>query len=352
MRARNLLPLAATVVLALPGAAAADGPSTRSDPPNAPGCAPLATSPTGGPGYDAGSWVVTEAAPTVAAPSPSGGRAAALGFGSPRTTHPSGVAGPTRLRAALGEQYAGVFLDPWRNGWGVGLAPGPLDGPAARAKVEALLADDPAKGPAAAAALRIVAMPWSERRIGETFQQVQAALAGRALPLGYGVGCRTGAFGVDVTFYAQTTEAEEREVREALAPLGDRVSFERLAAGAPQPTPGVGPPSSDDRGATTTPARARLPATATRRAGTLRLRLRCPASASSACAGRVLLRRRVAGRTVALGSARFSRLAAGRVRTVVVRVPRAKRRHLRGRVSALLRGSDGATLARRSLRVR
>jgi hypothetical protein len=283
------------------------------------------------------------------------------------------IEGPAReqaLRPLLGSQFAAVWLDAWRDGWFVGLAPGTLDTDAARALIlERLLSAVPAGFSAetiahARNALHVVEQKWSSAELAATVAEVNAQLAALALqsaPAG-SVRCSDdGHQRMAIELFDDTSAADEERIRALLAPYGDRVELTRrpgprpipgpLGAGdGPAPRPGP-PPAVPAR-----PAAAVVRPQARRHGASLRVAVSCPEAATTACAGTltVRLQRRGARTGATLLRKPFAELAPGATRSWAVRLSRRQRTLLAGRraaakATATLRsgGVDGRTVALR-----
>lgn len=312
-RLRALAVTFAALALLLPAAARADGPAAPA------GCVADAGATALGPGAAAGRDAIA-VSPT------------AIGLGS-----------APRLQALLGAQFAGVWVDPTRDGWGVGLAPGPLDLATARELIVTAALGGTAHP--AAASLSVVAQPWSYEELSGIETAVDRVMNAPGSPYfgAYGIACAPdGTMRLVVTIYDVTSAADEARLRLFLARYGDRVAVERVHGGE-LVVLGV----AGSSGAQPPAGRARI-AAAPRRAGvTVRVRIACPRSAARACAGRVslrLTRRGAAARSAAprvLLTCSFAKLAPGRERTLTVRLTPRQRTALAdpraGRLSAVVR---------------
>jgi hypothetical protein len=135
---------------------------------------------------------------------------------------------------ALGEQWADVWVDTYSDGWGIGLAPGPLDKAAARVALNAVI---DARWPATATLLKdnlgIIDMPYpyaeqaAARRGLEPGGSIEAQLTAAGISIGYGIGCNpsSGAILLKVDLSKPITAEQETLARELLAPLGDKVQI-------------------------------------------------------------------------------------------------------------------------------
>lgn len=287
----------------------------------------------------------------------------------------------SEIRSLLGAQHAGVWVDAWRDGWFVGLAPGPLDTTAARALLlDRLLSDVPANFSAqtiadARAALHVVALPYSSATLEATTAQFRAALAAEPQPLlvpMYGIGCdeSDGAVRLLINIYDPTSAAEQQRLLELLEPFGGQTRLIRRPGQGPSPAlggPGVPPLPALPKGspaappAPQPPRRAKpAPSAASVRGGAVRVGTRlnvtlvCPAGAPVACAGTLSVRLTGSRGTSVLPRRAFAGLPAGGVRTVTVPLTRAQARALRGprpaaTVAAVVRTG---TRAARPLRLR
>ncbi|MBB4662740.1 hypothetical protein [Conexibacter arvalis] len=296
--------------------------------------------PSLGPGYDAGLQVVSV-------------------IGS-RDGIREGVASERRLAALLGDQFAGVWVAPWHDGWRVGLAPGPLDPDAARAAIAAqLLSQAPAPlAAAAAAALRVVPQPFSHAALEATRDQVAALLTAPGAPHagGFGVGCdeHDGAIRVLVWLWDESSAADEAAIRALVAPFGEHVAIVRRAGGSPRPAPATVLAPTGAATSPTAPPVAVVGRRAIRTGATVRVRIACPRTAGSACAGALALRWRPRGATRPrmLGRRAVARLAPGVERTVALRLRTRARRALAARPAALEAVVTGAGTTPRIVRLR
>lgn len=156
-------------------------------------------------------------------------------------------AGEAAARRVAGAQFTMLWLDPARQGWDVGIAPGPLDVTAARAAiVGALRAALPAAGAAYLAdRLHVEPEPYSEADLNATRDAIVAALSSPPRSFGFGVGwglCTlSDAVRVEVTLFDDSTPADADAVRALLAPYGDQVRLGISATGPPSPSTGVAP---------------------------------------------------------------------------------------------------------------
>jgi len=267
-----------------------------------------------------------------------------------------GGSAPTgRIASALGAQFGGEWLEATLDGWGIGLAPGPLDVPAARALVEAQLDTlAPELAAAAKASLRVAPEPYSWAELNAVQEQISAFAASPGAPVlgGFGVGCTmTRAFRVEMTLFDPTSADDEARARAFLAQFGDKVVVTRVAG--PGATADVGHPTQPlPKGTDGAPSAATVQRGATRSGATLRVRVTCPKVAVTPCAGAVSLRlkpRRGAGHRIAVVP--FTALAPGASRTLTAKLSRAERVALAGRrpaaVTASIRTGTKAGAARR-----
>lgn len=129
----------------------------------------------------------------------------------------------------------------------VGLAPGPLDSPAARAAiVERIAAHYTADETGyLSGRLHIDPQLFGESDLHATQDAVAARLLGEAAGTYWsvGVGCRlSDARRVEVGVYQPATPEQFLRVIALLEPFGDRVRVELLPYGPPSPAPGPPPP--------------------------------------------------------------------------------------------------------------
>lgn len=122
----------------------------------------------------------------------------------------TGIGAATLAREALGAQYSGVWLSSAVQGWAVGLAPGPLDGPAARgAIVDAIAARYTAEETAyLAERLHVDPQPYSDHELRATLEALSSVLrADGAAPAAMSVACRlSDARRVEVEVYSPATQ--------------------------------------------------------------------------------------------------------------------------------------------------
>lgn len=125
------------------------------------------------------------------------------------------------LRAALGAQYALVWMDTPRQGWTVAIAPGLLDEAAART---AILAQFPAEHRAyLGERLTVVTTPYSEAQLRAAQNQISATLLGPFVT-GVGIGCNfSDAVRLQVSIGPDETLEIAAQAQALLAPFGDMV---------------------------------------------------------------------------------------------------------------------------------
>jgi hypothetical protein len=172
-------------------------------------------------------------------------------------------AGEAAARQVAGAQFTMLWLDPARQGWDVGIAPGALDVAAARAAiVSALQGTLPAADAAYLAdRLHVEPEPYSEADLNAVRDAIVAALSAAPPSFGFGVGwglCTlSDGVRVEVTLFNDSTPADAGAVRALLAPYGDKVRLGISDTAPPSPaaagvSPGVPAPYAP-------PARATLP---------------------------------------------------------------------------------------------
>ena len=131
--------------------------------------------------------------------------------------------------AVLGEQIAGYWLSRRDQGWDMGLAPGAVSVDEARSAIASRLrarfaADD---AEYLINTFHLYAMPFSDaelRSVATELERRLAAEVGHRFFWVVHVGCLDGeAWRVEVGLYADATAADIAEVRELVAPFGDRV---------------------------------------------------------------------------------------------------------------------------------
>jgi hypothetical protein len=324
----RIFAVAAVVALALVGASTAAADTTN-------GC-PNVTGRTGppaglGPGYRAGEKLISAVMPPV----PSNGV-------FPSDFAGGGQASEAKLRALLGDQFGGVWLNAWDDTWGVGVAPGPLSVDDARAAILGLVADAPADvATPGAAALRVYPEPHSWAELEAALDQTGPLLTDAGLSGidgGFGISCQDGPFQVMFLIFDDTDAATEARIREALAPLGDKVAVVRRDG--PPPRVDLGGLPIDKRippDSTPAPAHPTLRATVRlTKAHRLRVVVTCPSRATAPCSGtaRVVANpRRGTSRTVRLPA--FTALAPGSHRTLSASVSRTVRATIRRRGTKL-----------------
>ena len=139
------------------------------------------------------------------------------------------------LHRVLGAQYAGLWLDSVRQGWGVAFGPGPLDAASARKAILDHAAtrvggDDLAY---LDATLAVVAVPYSEADLQPALEAMRAAQQQDWDIVITGIGCGNGAFRVDVGVGPAETPEVKAKFDALVAPYGDRVA---VRYGVPRPT--------------------------------------------------------------------------------------------------------------------
>lgn len=219
------------------------------------------------------------------------------------------------VAATLGEQFAHLWLQSALGTWWVGIAPGPLNGQEARAKLREKLHSvlDETEAEYMYDRLRLLSQPYSYaelRRIQDEIADAEMVHGPADVVHGVGVGCHDGAMRVGVAINVEATEeqaaAAERRLRDR---YGDRVRFERMPMAQPALLPA--PPRFGDL--------VRI-----RRAPGCRLRLRARRDAVAVVVGRR------AGRRVTVPVRRrvkvSVRLSDGRMVTKVLRFARCSRR--------------------------
>jgi hypothetical protein len=129
-------------------------------------------------------------------------------------------------QAVLGAQLAGYWL---KDGWDMGVAPGPLTVETARSAIGERLAArfPPEDAERLMSTLQLHEMPYSDAELDPLVDQLdgdlRAALGDRIFWV-VGVGCLDGeAWRVEVGLYADATADDIAEVREILEPHGDKV---------------------------------------------------------------------------------------------------------------------------------
>lgn len=180
-----------------------------------------------------GGFVLAPPAPGSGPPSPP---PASTGIG----------AGPL-ARQVLGPQYAGTWMITALQGWGVGLAPGPLDPAAAHAAIIDRVAAHYTADETAylSERLHVDPQPYSHEDLLATqdaaFSTLRADPAAPAAAIG--VGCRlSDARRVEVSIYAPATPEQVQRVFDLLAPFGDKVRIELSSHGPPAPAIWLRPP--------------------------------------------------------------------------------------------------------------
>lgn len=211
----------------------------------------------------------------------------------------------------------------------------------ARTAILGLVADAPADvATPGAAALRVYPEPHSWAELEAALDQTGPLLSDAGLfgiDGGFGISCQDGPFQVMFLIFDDTDGATEARIREALAPLGDKVAVVRRDGPPPHvelgalPGHEIGGELKPPAPSPTLGATARLT-----RAHRLRVTVTCPTGVSSACSGTVkVIADPLHGstRTVRLGS--FATLKPGRHRALSAAVSRTVRAKLHARGTQL-----------------
>jgi hypothetical protein len=152
--------------------------------------------------------------------------AAACELGEAPDLGPGIVEAAEEAQAVLGEQIAGYWL---KDGWDMGVAPGPLTVETARAAIGERLAArfSPEDAERLMSTLQLHAMPYSDAELRPLWEQLEAELSdefGERFWWTVGIGCLDGeAWRVEVGLFDDATAGDIAAVRETLAPHGDKV---------------------------------------------------------------------------------------------------------------------------------
>ena len=145
----------------------------------------------------------------------------------------------TVAHQALGAQFAGGWLNNEVQGWVVGLAPGPLDVPAAHAAIVQALGQHFAGADLAELTdrLHVDPQPYSDDELRATADAITGSVIAEHLPaaVGYGLCSLSDARRVEVELYSDATPEIVDRVTALLAPFGDQVRLVVHPYGPPVP---------------------------------------------------------------------------------------------------------------------
>lgn len=153
-------------------------------------------------------------------------------------------------QTALGAQFTMLWLDPVRQGWTIGVAPGPLDAGQARDAIVAQLGASfaPADASYLAGVLLTTPEPFSKAQLDAAQQGIVSDLIAAHLGVGWGAGygmCTlSDGVRVEVSLFNDSTPEIQDRVRALLAPYGDVVRLGISAGYPPAPAPGIAVPPS------------------------------------------------------------------------------------------------------------
>jgi hypothetical protein len=149
-------------------------------------------------------------------------------------------------QTALGAQFTMLWLDPARQGWTIGVAPGPLTVDQARDAIVALLhaAFSPDDAGYLAGTLLATPEPFSKAQLDAARQSITddliAAHLGVGMSSGYGLCTLSDGVRVEVMLFNDSTPEIQDRVRAIIAPYGDIVRLGISAGFPPSPAAGVG----------------------------------------------------------------------------------------------------------------
>ena len=167
---------------------------------------------------------------------------------------PSMGAALTAAHDVLGPQHVMAFAEHAREGWGVAFSPGALDETAARAAIQARLAQvlSPEHADALGAKLRLVPTPYSLAELAPVSAALDAATRAHDLFVLVSLNCHlSDAVRVVVSFNVAETPELRAAAEPLLAPYGDLVRLE--FGGRWMVTPSIGTPPPPPAPPVTTP---------------------------------------------------------------------------------------------------